>query len=115
MEDIYVTCGYYTNKLLEETRRVNCKNYRTMRKHMKEAVDEFTELAKSVSVLHHNHLIGLREVEEHSGSRGGESNKAGKRSETKLAGRNKAGLKYLYRRSNRTLSIRLIILNGVYT
>ncbi len=40
--------GYYTNKLLTESRRTDLKNYRTLRKHFKTAGEEFATLMKDV-------------------------------------------------------------------
>jgi hypothetical protein len=40
--------GYYVNKLVEETKRVCAKNYRTMRKHFQSTAEEFTGIAQDV-------------------------------------------------------------------
>ena len=40
--------GYYTNRLLENVKMANEKNYRTMRKHFKAAADEYAGLLKNV-------------------------------------------------------------------
>ncbi len=46
LEETCLSYGYYLNKIIEETRRVTLKNYRKMRKHMKQVADDQIELFK---------------------------------------------------------------------
>ena len=48
LQERKIVAGYYTNKLLEESRRVCKKNYRCMRKHFKETADHYAGLMKDV-------------------------------------------------------------------
>ena len=40
--------GYNLTKLIEETKRISLKNYRKMRKHVKQFADSQTELIRNV-------------------------------------------------------------------
>lgn len=48
LKEQYIYSGYYTNKLLEGTRHLMLKNYRTMRKHFRETANENTTVMKDV-------------------------------------------------------------------
>ena len=49
LKEQFISCGYYTNKLLEEARYLMVKNYRTMRKHFKTAANDYATIMKTVS------------------------------------------------------------------
>jgi len=49
LEETCLSYGYYLNKLLEETKRVTLKNYRKMRKHLKQTADEEMNLFKGAA------------------------------------------------------------------
>ena len=48
-QDQYTHFAYYTNKLLENTKYIMVKNYRTMRKHFKIVGEKISEIGDFVN------------------------------------------------------------------
>lgn len=48
MQEQYVNFAYYTNKLIEGSRTLATRSYRTMRKHFKETAEEHARIMKEV-------------------------------------------------------------------
>ena len=49
LEERCLDYGYYLTKLIDETKRMNVKNYRKMRKHLKQVADDQADLLKKTS------------------------------------------------------------------
>ena len=49
LEESHIEYGYYLNKAIQETNRINLQNYRKMRKHIKKFADDQASLLKNIS------------------------------------------------------------------